>query len=198
MPHRQEAPHSGRQRPRRRRLPGELLPEDMSNTISPRALEEQLDKVSNNELNWQEGPAGLLDATSSARSTRSRTCASTQVLDALNELLGAAHLPGPRRRRRPSRQCPTCGTGKLSLKARQVRRLHRLLELSGMHATPGSTAGPDGGRRQQTTRCSAPIRTRVSTSTLRWRALRHLSAARRTGQGRKAAEGLERPEAAAA
>ena len=54
-------------------------------------------------------------ATSSARSTRSRTCASPQVIDALDEML-APHLFPPRADGTDPRQCPNCGTGRLSLK----------------------------------------------------------------------------------
>ena len=53
----------------------------------------------------------------------------SEVLDALNELLGAAHLPGQGRRRRPA-PVPDLRHRQAVAEARQVRRLHRLLELS--------------------------------------------------------------------
>ena len=40
----------------------------------------------------------------------------TDVLDALNEHPGAAHLPATRRRRAIRAHCPSCGNGQLSLK----------------------------------------------------------------------------------
>ncbi len=78
------------------------------------ALEEQLDKVSNNELNWktvlQNFWIDFIGAVNDIKELRI-----TQVLDALNELLGA-HIFPARADGGDVRQCPTCGTGKLSLK----------------------------------------------------------------------------------
>ena len=78
------------------------------------ALEEQLDKVSNNELNWktvlQNFWIDFIGAVNDIKELRI-----TQVLDALNELLGA-HIFPAREDGGDVRQCPTCGTGKLSLK----------------------------------------------------------------------------------
>jgi DNA topoisomerase-1 len=78
------------------------------------ALEEQLDKVSNNELNWkkvlQDFWIDFIGAVNEIKDLRI-----TQVLDALNELLGA-HIFPARADGGDVRQCPTCGTGKLSLK----------------------------------------------------------------------------------
>ncbi len=78
------------------------------------ALEEQLDKVSNNELNWktvlQNFWIDFIGAVNEIKELRI-----TQVLDALNELLGA-HIFPAREDGGDVRQCPTCGTGKLSLK----------------------------------------------------------------------------------
>ena len=78
-------------------------------------LEEQLDRVSNNEISWQQvlqdfwrDFIGAVDDIKDLRVA--------EVLDALDDMLGPAHLPAARRWRRP-RQCPTCGTGKLNLKA---------------------------------------------------------------------------------
>ena len=78
------------------------------------ALEEQLDKVSNNELNWkkvlQDFWFDFIGAVNEIKDLRI-----TQVLDALNELLGP-HIFPARADGGDVRQCPTCGTGKLSLK----------------------------------------------------------------------------------
>ncbi|GLK69567.1 type I DNA topoisomerase [Hansschlegelia plantiphila] len=78
------------------------------------SLEEQLDKVSNHELDWKEvlrafwrDFTGAVDATKELRVT--------EVLDALNEILGPYVFP-PKPDGSDPRVCPTCGTGKLSLK----------------------------------------------------------------------------------
>ncbi len=78
------------------------------------SLEEQLDKVSNHELDWKEvlrafwrDFTGAVDATKELRVT--------EVLDALNEILGPYVFP-PKPDCSDPRVCPTCGTGKLSLK----------------------------------------------------------------------------------
>ena len=73
-------------------------------------LEEKLDEISNDEIDWQRGAAAISGSTSSARSTRSRKCASRDVLDALNELL-EPHIFPARADGGDARQCPQCGTG---------------------------------------------------------------------------------------
>ena len=102
----------------------------MSNTISPPSLEEQLDKVSNNELDWQQLLRDFWDdfigAVGEIKDLRI-----TQVLDALNDLLGPHVFPKradggdaapmPELRRRP-----------IVAEGRALRRLCRLLALSGM------------------------------------------------------------------
>jgi DNA topoisomerase I len=78
------------------------------------SLEEQLDRVSNNELNWkkvlQDFWTGFIGAVNDIKELRI-----TQVLDALNDLL-EPHIFPARTDGGDVRQCPTCGTGKLSLK----------------------------------------------------------------------------------
>jgi DNA topoisomerase-1 len=78
------------------------------------SLEEQLDKVSNNELFWRDLLRDFwqdfIAAVSEIKELRI-----TQVLDALNELLGP-HIFPPRADGAPARQCPNCGEGQLSLK----------------------------------------------------------------------------------
>ncbi len=77
-------------------------------------LEEKLDKVSNNELFWQDLLrdfwTGFISAVGEIKDLRI-----TQVLDALNDLL-APHIFPPRADGAPARQCPNCGEGQLSLK----------------------------------------------------------------------------------
>ncbi|MGE3144006.1 MAG: type I DNA topoisomerase [Pseudorhodoplanes sp.] len=77
-------------------------------------LEEQLDKVSNNELFWQDLLRDFWDGFTAAVG-EIKDLRITEVLDALNELLGP-HIFPPRADGLDSRQCPTCGEGRLSLK----------------------------------------------------------------------------------
>ena len=115
-------------------------------------LEEQLDKVSNNELDWKEVLRDFWrDFTTAVEGTKELRV--TQVLDALNEILGPYVFPAKADGSDP-RVCPTCGTGQLSLKLGKFGsfigcsnypecRFTRPLgaELTG---DEGSAAGPDG------------------------------------------------------
>jgi len=78
-------------------------------------LEEQLDRISNNEISWQQvlkdfwrDFIGAVDDIKDLRVA--------QVLDSLDEMLGP-HIYPPRTDGGDVRQCPTCGTGRLNLKA---------------------------------------------------------------------------------
>jgi DNA topoisomerase-1 len=79
------------------------------------ALEEQLDRISNNEISWQQVLrdfwGDFIGAVNEIKDLRV-----TQVLDALDDMLGP-HIYAPRADGGDPRQCPTCGTGKLNLKA---------------------------------------------------------------------------------
>ncbi|MFA6265158.1 MAG: type I DNA topoisomerase [Pseudolabrys sp.] len=78
------------------------------------SLEEQLDKVSNNEINWkkvlEDFWVDFIGAVNEIKEIRI-----TQVLDALNDLL-ESHIFPARADGRPVRECPQCGNGQLSLK----------------------------------------------------------------------------------
>ncbi len=78
------------------------------------SLEEQLDRVSNNEINWkkvlQDFWVDFIGAVNDIKEIRI-----TQVLDALNDLL-EPHIFPAREDGGPVRQCPQCGNGQLSLK----------------------------------------------------------------------------------
>src|SRR5438105_3660643 len=78
-------------------------------------LEEQLDRISNNEISWQQVLKDFwrdfIGAVNEIKDLRV-----TQVLDVLDEMLGP-HIYPPRSDGGDVRQCPTCGTGKLNLKA---------------------------------------------------------------------------------
>jgi DNA topoisomerase-1 len=78
-------------------------------------LEEQLDRISNNEISWQQvlkdfwrDFIGAVDDIKDLRVA--------EVLDALDEMLGP-HIYPTRADGGDPRQCPTCGTGRLNLKA---------------------------------------------------------------------------------
>jgi DNA topoisomerase-1 len=77
-------------------------------------LEEKLDLISNSELDWKEVLRDFWkDFTTAVAGTKElRT---TEVLDALNEVLGP-HIFPARADGGDPRQCPTCGTGRLSIK----------------------------------------------------------------------------------
>ncbi len=78
------------------------------------SLEEQLDRISNNELEWHQFLRdfweGFIATVGEIKDLRI-----TQVLDALNELLGPHVFPKRDDGGEP-RQCPNCGEGQLSLK----------------------------------------------------------------------------------
>ncbi len=78
-------------------------------------LEEQLDRVSNNEISWQDVLKDFwrdfIIAVNDIKDVRV-----SEVLDVLDEMLGP-HIYAPREDGGDPRQCPTCGTGKLNLKA---------------------------------------------------------------------------------
>ena len=99
-------------------------------------LEEKLDKISAGELSWKDVlrdfwrdfAANIAEANEVSRS---------EVIEALNELLADHLFPAARRRRRPAR-VPGLQGRQAVAEARQVRRLHRLLELSGVPLHPAA------------------------------------------------------------
>jgi len=78
------------------------------------SLEEQLDRISNNELEWHRFLRDFWDDFIAAIGDI-KDLRITQVLDALNDLLGP-HVFPKRDDGGDPRQCPTCGEGQLSLK----------------------------------------------------------------------------------
>ena len=113
-------------------------------------LEEQLDRISNNEIAWRELLRDFWrDFTAAVGDIKELRVA--QVIDALDEMLGAAPVSAARGRRR-SAQVPELRKRQAVAEARQVRRLHRLHELSGMPLHPPvlerRTARPDGGMKK--------------------------------------------------
>jgi DNA topoisomerase I len=78
-------------------------------------LEEQLDRISNNEISWQQVLKDFWrDFIGAVEDIKDLRVAA--VLDALDEMLGP-HIYPPRTDGGDVRQCPTCGTGRLNLKA---------------------------------------------------------------------------------
>jgi DNA topoisomerase-1 len=77
-------------------------------------LEDQLDRVSNNEIEWREVLRDFWrDFTGAVGEIKDLKI--SQVIDALNDML-APHIFPPRPEGGDPRQCPVCGTGQLSLK----------------------------------------------------------------------------------
>jgi DNA topoisomerase I len=77
-------------------------------------LENQLDRVSNNELGWQQLLRDFwIDFTGAVDGIKDLRIG--EVLTALDEML-APHIYPPREDGTDPRQCPVCGTGRLSLK----------------------------------------------------------------------------------
>jgi DNA topoisomerase-1 len=77
-------------------------------------LEEQLDQISNNEIDWKEVLRNFWrDFTAAIGETKELSI--TQVIDALDEML-APHLFPPNKDGTDPRKCPNCGTGRIGLK----------------------------------------------------------------------------------
>ena len=157
------------------------------------SLEEQLDRVSNNEMNWkkvlEDFWTGFIAAVNDIKELRI-----TQVLDALNDLL-EPHIFPARADGGPVRQCPQCGNGQLSLK---VGRFGAFIGCSNYPECTFTRQMTPGANGVQTTKVlGVDPATGLDVSHSR-RTLRHLPATGRTGESRKAQEGRESREAAEA
>ena len=132
--HRQEAADPRRQGPRRRRLPGKLLPalrRIRFHRLARRAARshfQQRDQL-------EEGAGGFLDRLH-RRGQRHQGTAHHPGARRAQRSARAAYLPGARRRRRRA-AVPAMRHRQAVAQSGTLRRLHRLLELSGMHASPG-------------------------------------------------------------
>ena len=102
-------------------------------------LEEQLDRVSNNEVDWkqvlQDFWIDFIGAVNEIKDLRVTAGARRAQRSAR-----AAHLPAAGRRQRPA-QMPELRNRPALAQARPLRRLHRLLELSGLQFHPADDAG---------------------------------------------------------
>ncbi len=112
------------------------------------SLEEQLDRVSNNELVWQDLLRdfwkGFTAAVAEIKDLRI-----TQVLDALNDLL-APHIFPPRADGAEARQCPGCGEGRLSLKVGKFGAFIGCSRYPDCRFTRQLAAGENGGAENAT------------------------------------------------
>ena len=117
------------------------------------SLEEQLDRVSNNELNWkkvlEDFWTDFIGAVNDIKELRI-----TQVLDALNDLL-EPHIFPARADGGDVRQCPQCGTGKLSLK---VGRFGAFIGCSNYPECTFTRQMTPGAAASSQPRCSVSIR----------------------------------------
>ena len=156
------------------------------------ALEEQLDRISNHEIDWKQVLRDFWRDFSAAVSD-TKDLRTTQVLDALKRLSRPAHLPAQGRRLEPAR-LPLLRRRAAVAEARQVRLLHRLLELPGvpLHPPAFRRGRGRGGRRGRRPARHAGARQGPGDRARRLasrRALRPVHPARR-GRGRDEAQAL--------
>ena len=106
-------------------------------------LEEQLDRISNSEIDWKKVLTDFwvdfIGAVNEIKDLRI-----TQVLDALNDLL-APHIFPPRLEGGDPRQCPNCATGKLSLKVGRFGAFIGCSNYPECNFTRQMTPGANGG-----------------------------------------------------
>ncbi len=105
-------------------------------------LEEQLDRISNSELDWkkvlQDFWVDFIGAVNEIKDLRV-----THVLDALNDLL-APHIFPPRPEGGDARKCPSCETGRLSLKLGRFGAFIGCSNYPDCRFTRQMTPGPEG------------------------------------------------------
>ncbi len=120
------------------------------------SLEEQLDRVSNSDVDWKEVLRDFWRDFSAAIG-ETRELRTTQVLDSLNDLLGPYIFPARGEGLDP-RACPSCGAGQLSLKLGKFGafigcsnypecKYTRQLTASGAGGQASDGAEPAGGTR---------------------------------------------------
>ena len=98
-------------------------------------LEEELDDISDGKIDWRQVLREFWKAFSAAVG-ETKDLRVKEVLDKLDEELGPHFFPANDNGGKSPRDCPSCANGRLGPEARQVRRLHRLLELSGVPLHP--------------------------------------------------------------
>jgi len=106
-------------------------------------LEEQLDKISNNEIAWRDVLKDFWrDFTGAINEIKDVRV--SEVLDVLDAMLGP-HIYPPREDGGDPRQCPTCGTGRLNLKAGKFGAFVGCTNYPECRYTRPLAAGGDGG-----------------------------------------------------
>jgi DNA topoisomerase-1 len=110
-------------------------------------LEEQLDRISNNEMAWRDLLRDFWrEFTAAVGDIKELRVA--QVIDALDDML-APHLFPPREDGSDARKCPTCETGRLSLKLGKFGGFIGCSNYPECRYTrqlaPGNGGAPDGG-----------------------------------------------------
>ena len=150
-------------------------------------LEEQLDRVSNNEVEWRELLrqfwVGFTGAVGEIKDLNI-----SQVIDALDDML-APHLFPPRADGVDPRLCTTCGTGRLSLKLGKFGAFIGCSNYPECRFTrPFSVPGADGV--EETANAAARARSRRHRGHAAQRPVRPLCATRRS-RGRREAQARE-------
>ena len=144
------------------------------------SLEEQLDKISNNELPYKDVLRDFwkdfIGAVGNIKELRI-----TQVIDALDEML-APHLFPPKADGTDPRKCPNCENGRIGLKLGRFGGFVGCSNYPECKFTRQLTVGADGARRHAQARRGPRHRPRSHRAL---RPLRQLSAARRSHQGRE-------------
>ena len=124
-------------------------------------LEEKLDRISAGDLEWKDVLRDFwrefIAAVNDIGDLRI-----TQVLDALNDMLEPHIFPGTERRRRSAR-VPVLQRGTPQPQDRQIRRLHRLLQLSGLPLYPPARRYRRQGERHRQRGQAARYRSRERT-----------------------------------
>jgi len=106
-------------------------------------LEEQLDRISNNEIDWKQVLHDFwIDFIGAVNDIKDLTI--TQVLDALNDLL-APHIFPPQPEGGDPRKCPNCETGRLSLKVGRFGAFIGCSNYPDCNFTRQMTPGANGG-----------------------------------------------------
>jgi DNA topoisomerase-1 len=113
-------------------------------------LEEQLDRISNNEIAWRDLLRDFWrEFTAAVGDIKDLRVA--QVIDALNEMLGP-HLFPPRADGVEARKCPNCETGQLSIKLGKFGGFIGCTNYPECRYTrqfaAGNGGGPDGGMKK--------------------------------------------------
>ncbi len=152
-------------------------------------LEEDLDRIANSEVDWREVLRDFwrdfIGAVDSIKDVRV-----SEVLDVLDDMLGAASLPAEQGRHR-SAGVPDLRQRPPRPEARPVRRLHRLLELSGLQFHPAACRQRRGAA---PTRCSARTPRAASMSRSRPAGSGLISSSARRRRTRGEAEARRHPE----